>query len=75
MSNRTLIEINHDYGHAIARNQSTVCDLVGDLIRGGADAQVMAQLERFGIRVFGTRHHSDDFTIEWGGSKVAEPKS
>lgn len=70
MSNRTLIEINHDY----ARDINTVgfLDAIAVYVRH-ADKESREALEQYGIRVFGTRHHSDGFDIKWGTSKATEP--
>lgn len=59
MSMRTLIEINHDYG-----------DRMGDLLPfleryiSSASRESAEELERFGVRVIGMRHHSCRFIIE-----------
>lgn len=76
MSNRTLIEINHDYGHEIERHPERFMAFLEDLIRGGSQADLNERFRvLFGIRVFGTRHHSDAFAIDWGGNKAAEPST
>lgn len=60
MSARTLIEINHDYGHRIDDHPDRFLEALGAYIRSGScdDAE---GLERFGVRVFGVRHHADSF--------------
>lgn len=65
MSNRTLIEINHDFAGEIDREDTQfVIDLVAYLRAGGERAK--ENLQQYGIRVLGTRHHSDGFCIKWG---------
>lgn len=66
MSNRTLIEINHDYSHAIDR--AGTGDFERTLLRylRSASPEHAQALERYGVRVFGMRHHSDGFEVRWG---------
>lgn len=63
MSNRTLIEINHDYAREL--RTPDFLDALGLYVNSAGPEEVKA-LERFGIRVFGMRHHSDAFTLKWG---------
>lgn len=69
MSNRTLIEINHDLWHKIKENPLR---FAGDVIRylGSGSPECAEQLERYGLRVFGMRHHSDEYEIKWGGHEA-----
>lgn len=74
MSNRTLIEINHDLTGKIDRYPSIFVEaLVRYLNSAGPDTA--NDLREFGIRVFGMRHHSDAFSIDWGGIKASEKES
>ncbi len=58
MSQRTLIEINHDFTGEIDREDTQfVIDLVSYLRAGGERSK--QNLERYGLRVLGRRHHSD----------------
>jgi hypothetical protein len=71
MSNRTLIEINHDLWHMIkerpqAFTEALICYL------GSAGPRTIEPLGHFGIRVFGMRHHSEMFEIMWGVHRAAE---
>ena len=72
MSNRTLIEINHDFTGEI--DKAPTGSLENALLRylRSADKQNAEALEQFGIRVFGMRHHSDPFSIRWGGKSIVE---
>lgn len=66
MSNRTLVEINHDLTH---RMKDDPVGFVADLraYLGAASPRTARALERYGIRVIGMKHHSDPHTIKWGG--------
>jgi hypothetical protein len=72
LSNRSLIEINHDFSHAI--NGAATGEFENVLLRylGSNSKENAAALKRFGVRVFGTRHHSDGYDITWGGVRIAE---
>lgn len=74
MSNRTLIEINHDYAREL-RTPAFLDALA--LYINSADRESREQLEQFGVRVFGMRHHSDGFEIRWGtyAKPISEPDS
>lgn len=63
MSNRTLIEINHDRYRDL--NTPAFLDALALYIRS-ADKDSRKALEEFGVRVFGMRHHSDSFEVRWG---------
>ena len=56
MSNRTLLEINHDLGAIIERDPEGFAAAIGMLLRSGNPNRA---LERFGVSVGPTRHHSD----------------
>lgn len=73
MSNRTLIEINHDCAHAIDR--AGTGDFERALLRylRSAGRDEAKYLERYGVRVFGMRHHSEGFAIKWGCHEFKEP--
>lgn len=59
MSNRTLLEINHDY-------EGRIDDLLPALRRYlcSGSREHAEDLEMFGVRVLGMRHHSGNFVIE-----------
>lgn len=66
MSNRSLIEVNHDFAGIIDRaTEGQVERALLRYLRSG-DRNSAENLEQYGIRVFGMRHHSDAFHIEWG---------
>ena len=60
MSNRTLIELNHDYAHEMGN--TAFLDALGRYLRGGSREAAEA-LERFGCTVISMRHHSGEFHI------------
>lgn len=74
MSNRSLLEFNHDHWHRIKTSSQAFVDA---LMRYSASAskENAAALEPFGIRVFGMRHHSEGFDIQWGYHKASETAS
>lgn len=61
MSNRTLIELNHDYADAMEK-----AEFHAALQRylSCADRETADALSRFGARVVGMRHHSDKFVVD-----------
>lgn len=73
MSNRSLFEINHDFAAVIETGGHGV-DFREALVRylRSANEPQAEDLKRFGIRVFGMRHHTDGFEIRWGANEAAE---
>lgn len=66
MSNRTIIEINHDMWHKIESNAALFGDMIAEYMRA-CDPKVRDNLEqRFGANVLATVHHSDDVRISFG---------
>ena len=61
MSNRTLIELNHDYQHELG--SAEFAQLLRNYLGSGHKDDAVA-LERFGARVVGIRHHADKFIID-----------
>jgi hypothetical protein len=61
VSNRTLIEINHDFCHALDHPK-----FLRDLRRylNSASRETADALERYGVRVIGMRHHSGNFVLD-----------
>lgn len=65
MRQRSLFEFNHDFAEGIFRDRGAfIVALTGYLSSG--DAEAAKELERFGLRFFSRRHHSDPFSIKWG---------
>lgn len=60
MSNRTLIEINHDYA---GRLDDEFLKRLGYYL-GNGNRETAAELEHYGIRVIGMRHHTGNYVIE-----------
>lgn len=63
MSNRTLVEINHDLAH---RFKDPAFLEALDRYTKSASPENAAELKKFGITVHGMRHHSESFNIRWG---------
>ena len=64
MSNRTLIEINHDCAHDIERGKDTFMYLLGLWLRCGDREAREALADDWGVRIISQRHHSDKFFID-----------
>lgn len=73
MSNRTLIEINHDQSGMIEKYPLPFIEVMISFLRSNSPRNAAA-LEQYGIKVFGTRHHSDFYEIHWGGHYATEGK-
>lgn len=59
MSQRSIIEINHDFTHVIDREGGRVVDLLLAALASGADRS-WQPLERYGIRRIVQAHHTDE---------------
>lgn len=66
MSNRTLLEINHDQAHKIAAEPGPFLSALDALTRGGYDEGTLLLLGSYGVKWHGQRHHSEDYEIRWG---------
>lgn len=65
MSNRTIIEINHDLWHKIEAYPTEFAQAIADYTRA-CDPEVAQRLrDRFGVNVLGTVHHSDKIAISF----------
>lgn len=60
MSIRTLIEINHDYG---VRDQDALLPALQRYLNSGS-REAAQELEHFGLRVIGLRHHSSPYILD-----------
>lgn len=60
MSIRTIIEINHDLAHEIDTGRFEFCNAVMEVLRDSSSRDGWQALERFGIRLIASGHHSDD---------------
>lgn len=63
MSIRSLIEINHDYCHFIEKDPAQFVERLRYYLGNGARSSA-DELERYGVVVFGSRHHSQPFGSE-----------
>lgn len=68
MSNRSLLELNHDHGHKIDEDPAKFNEVLQRYL-SSASKENAADLERYGVRVFGMRHHSEGFDVRWGSDK------
>lgn len=62
MSMRSLIEFNHDYTHKLDDGRAFLDALDSYLKSGSRDRA--EELERFGVRVLGIRHHSSSYIMD-----------
>ena len=60
MSNRTLIEINHDFSGDLGDDFLAA---LGRYLRS-ANCETADALTRYGVRVLGMRHHSGRFVLD-----------
>jgi hypothetical protein len=73
MSNRTIVEFNHDYAHRIADAGEPLAKLLDMALSSGAP-DLWEALERFGIRRLAQRHHSDDLQVTVNGRASLSPE-
>lgn len=65
MSQRTIVEFNHDFGHKIEDDPEGFVDAVCDMIRSGAGSRtVQDRLRSFGVQTTPTMHHSDERVLK-----------
>ena len=68
MSQRTIVEFNHDYAHEVGRDRGALSELLAAVMRSGRpDSEEEWRLGRYGVRVLTSRHHSDSLRVEVGG--------
>ena len=70
MSNRSLIEFNHDFWMQIDADKAGFADAILEMSRGGGTPQAVERLERYGVTFVGTRHHSDKATVDYKYHRV-----
>lgn len=67
MSTRTIIEINHDYLHALSKDDDAYFKVLLSMLRSGVGARDDHRNTDFGIpgvRILGQRHHSETLKLE-----------
>ncbi len=69
MSVRTIVEINHDFGHSIKINPIEFCSNLMTAINSGS-TEAWQDLERFGFRRIEAMHHSTPLSIVVDGRVV-----
>ena len=65
MSNRTLIEVNHDFAHDIEAHPVEFLQALAEHLRNVEYHKLPRELFR-GVRVIGTRHHTESYAVKWG---------
>jgi hypothetical protein len=65
MSQRSIIEINHDYSHVIDENPYTFVNLLKRALGSGSD-ESWAPLRRYGVTRVTQCHHSEDRRVVVG---------
>lgn len=71
MSTRTIIEINHDYLHDLRTRDSFLwARLLLDLAGCELNADERQFFAAHGIRILGSRHHSNSMTLTIDGHKA-----
>lgn len=70
MSNRSLIEFNHDCWPKIEADREGFAHAVLEMSRAGGTPEAVAALARFGVTFVGTRHHSDRATVDYKYHRV-----
>ena len=73
MSNRSLLEFNHDYAHAIISKPDLFMAALASFLRSADDRQA-EDLRRFGITWHGTRHHSEPWAERISDRPLVEEK-
>jgi hypothetical protein len=69
MSQRTIVEFNHDLGRKIDDDPQGFVEAVREMIRAGVNdmpCDTSAALRRFGVTTSPTHHHSDDAKVTLG---------
>ncbi len=67
MSNRTIVELNHD--HSYRMNSHDFLTALSRYLGSGSEEDA-DHLKSFGVRVFGMRHHSDPFSVTLPGKTI-----
>jgi len=62
MSNRSLIEINHDMSAAIRSNPTAFVEMLLQYLASASSRNSMAMRE-FGVKAISMRHHSENFVV------------
>lgn len=70
MSNRTLVEFNHDLWGSVADDPDGFAAAILEMLRGGGTPDIVRRLEHYGITYVGQRHHSERVTIAYSHHKV-----
>lgn len=71
MSNRSLVEFNHDLSFRIKEDPEGFARALGFYLNSGHELHARG-LDYFGVRVFGMRRHYDGFKLSWGAITASE---
>jgi hypothetical protein len=71
MSNRSLMEFNHDRTQEIFEDTPGFIVALDNYLANASKRNVEA-LKHYGIRIFGMRHHSEPFFVKWGAHESAD---
>lgn len=72
MSNRTLLEFNHDQAWRIKENPEPFLAAINEMLRAGVDDGALLTLGSYGVKWHGQRHHSDGYSVKWGAHVSAQ---
>jgi hypothetical protein len=70
LSNRTIIEISHDFASDIALNQNHFMMLLGQYLRSCDKEAAEALKLHFGVNIIGTAHHSEKRIVIMNGEET-----
>lgn len=67
MSNRTIIEINHDFALKLDAERFDFMNLIGRVLRNSEDKPAWDELKRYGVTRHATVHHTDERVLYING--------
>lgn len=70
MSNRTLIEFNHDRWFKVQSDKDGFVEAILEMLRAGGTPYVVDRLDDFGITYVSQRHHSDPVSVVYKHHKI-----
>lgn len=66
MSNRSLMEFNHDFAGQLGHDPDGFLRELSSYLNSGDEESAARLKALYGVRVFGMRHHSEEYGIKWG---------
>lgn len=70
MSNRTVVEFNHDVWMKIEADRLGFAGAILEMLRGGGTPRAVEALEHYGVTYAGQRHHSDRCAVVYKHHKI-----